>query len=514
MYAEGRRVELVTGKDAASVVCLLFLFSGCSSENLGPNQGSAPRAQRRNFAGAGQEGGTAVSVKAHRVGRRSISNFIVANTTLEAVRDVSIYSKLSAIVSALEVEEGDSVSEGQLLARLEEKEIRNEFNQAEIAVQQAQVALEQAEIRAKLSAASYERAQSLFEQNLTSRQEFDQAVLNNQTDALALENGRRQLEAARARLEAIRIQLEYTRVVSPIPGVVTERLVDVGDRVNVNELMFNVQEFPPLWARIYIPERALPQLRVGQPSQLVFEAFPERRFQGTIKMLSPTVDAASGTVKVTLEIDGSGRLLRPGMFGTAYIPTQTRPEVVAVPKKAILRERDQSFVFLIQPDQSVVKQEVQLGLAEEHWVEITQGVEPGDALVTVGYETLNDGYLVRVADWEDTREPIPGMESAPVRAAAPEPGSPPPAPVRREEPSPAREGAPSRAAAPSREGPPAAGADRAGRGQMFARLLENPEIRRQYEARRAADPELATDPQKRRAFIREMISRYGGGRTP
>ncbi|MFQ5929740.1 MAG: efflux RND transporter periplasmic adaptor subunit, partial [Acidobacteriota bacterium] len=340
-------------RKALATLSFLFLFNSCSTESLGPSQAGNSRRERRGFRASTQGGDTAISVRAHRVGKRSISTFIIANTTLESIRDVTIYSKLNAIVSHLYVEEGDRVNKGWLVARLDETEIRNEFDQAQIAVDQAHVALGQAEVKAQLSAASYKRAQSLFEQNLTSQEEFDQAELTNRTDELALENAKQQLEAAKARLEAARIRLEYTKIPSPIQGVITERLVDVGDRVNVNESMFTVQEFPPLWARIYVPEKALSQLNVRQETQIAFEAYPENEFNGRIKMISPTIDAASGTVKVTIEITRPGRLLRPGMFGTVYIATQTHDDAIAIPKKAILRERDLNYVFLIQPDKTV-----------------------------------------------------------------------------------------------------------------------------------------------------------------
>ncbi|MFQ5930544.1 MAG: efflux RND transporter periplasmic adaptor subunit, partial [Acidobacteriota bacterium] len=264
---------------------------------------------------------------------------------------------------------------------------------------------------------------------------------------------------------------------------------------------------------------ALPELKAGQETQIVFEAYPENEFNGRIKMISPTIDAASGTVKVTIEITRPGSFLRPGMFGTVYIATQTHDAAIAIPKKAILRERDLNYVFLIQPDKTVIKQEVRVGFSEEDWVEVLEGVQAADSVVTVGYETLNDGYLVSVADWEYTTEPIPELEETATPASQraeqrlDETAAPP---------SPRAQGQPSETDGPqlqrgeSQRSPGAPGSaargQGGGRGQMFARLLENPEIRKDYEARLAEDPDLANDPQKRRAFAREMMSKYGIGR--
>jgi RND family efflux transporter MFP subunit len=392
---------------------------------------------------------------------------------------VTVYSKLNAIVDDLLVEEGDRLERGQVLLRLEDREIRNEYEQAKISVGQARLALRQAEVRAQISANDYERALSLFEQQLTSQQEYDQAALANRTDSLASEEAQQQLTAAEARLEASAIQLEYTAIRSPIDGVLTSRLTDVGDRVNVNEELFKIDEFPPLWARIYVPEKNLPELRVGQKARIDLETFPDREFEGRIKLISPTVDASSGTLKVTIEMQQPGRALRPGLFGTVSIATNTRENAVAVPKKALVRERDLNYLFVVQPDNSVVRREVSLGYSEEDWVEILSGANEGEVVVTVGHETLNDGYPVMVQSWEgDNLEDIPT----------------PPAPPRQVEPQ--RQ----MAAGPGSARPGG------GQGRMFERLLENPEVRRQYEARLREDPGFAEDPQKRRAFVREMMT--------
>jgi RND family efflux transporter MFP subunit len=451
-------------------------FAACTSES--PPAGGFGRPGGKGPSQTDQAE-KALSVKASLVAREAISLFVTSNTTFESIRDVVVYSKLNAIVSELAVEEGDLTSKGSVLARLDDREIRNEFEQARIAIDQAKVSLRQAEVRAELSAAEQKRAVTLFEQKLISQQEFDQTALASKTDALAADQAQRQLEAAEARLEGATIQLEYTKIESPLRGVVTERLVDVGDRVNVNEALFTVQEFPPLWARIYVPEKSLPELRVGQRAQIEVETYPDQEFEGRIKMISPTVDASSGTVKVTIEVNRPGRYLRPGMFGTVLIATRTTPDALVIPKKAVVRERDLNYVYVIRPDSTVTRQEIEIGLSEEDRVEILSGLQEGDSIVTVGHETLNDGYQVAVKSWEG---------EAPEQFASPTEETSPQTPPQFAE---------------FRGGRPGGG-----KGGFFDRLMENPEVKKKYEARLAEDPSLATDPQKRRAFVREVMPQF------
>lgn len=509
-------------------VAALLVTTACSS---GSTETSADAG--RGPGGGGTWGGRsqepkALSVRTHQVTRQPISTYVVANTTMEAVREVTVIARLNALIQRLTVEEGNAVREGQVLAQLDDREVRNELAQAEIAVSQAEVAVQQARVRAQLSLASFERAQSLFDQKLTSQQDFDQASLNNRTDALGLENSQRQLDAARARLEAVRIQLEYTSILSPITGVVTQRLVDVGSRVNPGETVFHVQEFPPLWARIHVPERVLPQLRLGQPARLKIETYPGRDFSGVIKMISPTVDANTGTVRVTLELRSPGDL-RPGMFGTAYIATQTNPDAVVIPRRAILREREMSYVFVVTPDSTVNRREITTGFSEEDLVEVVRGVEAGETIVTVGVETLNDGYPVVVQGAAPVAPAAqPGeaeMQSAPGEMATARPAAQSEAGGRREPPPSVTgdQAAPTAARAQGQAeagrapggGPPAGVAGGApggpgqGRGQLFEQMMQNPEVKKRWEARLKEDPSVATDPEKRRAFFREIMAEFG-----
>ena len=144
----------------------------------------------------------------------------------------------------------------------------------------------------------------------------------------------------------------------------------------------------------------------------------------------------------------------------------------SVAKKAILRERDQKFVFVIKPDNRVEKREVITGFSEESAVEIVQGISGGETIVTVGVETLSDDYPVSVQNLDGLVAPSQGQ---------------PPARAQQDRPSPEGE----------------QGGDRA---QRFQQMMQDPELRKKFEARVAEDPSIATDPQKRRAVFRELMA--------
>ena len=451
-----------------------------------------------------------VSVKAARVTRRPISRYLLSNTSLESIREVTIYAKVNALVEELLVEEGNRVTKNQLLAKLDDREIRNEHDQARIAVDQANLTLEQAEVKSRLSEANYRRSEGLVKQRLISPQEHDQAALTNETDALGLRVAVQQRDGAVSHLEAAQLQLDYTEIRSSIDGIVTERMIDIGDRVNVNEALFNVEDFTPLWARIYLPERELSQIRLGQQAELQMQAFPDETFTSSIKMISPTVDSESGTIKVTLEITRHRNLLRPGMFGTVHIATETRPSALVIPKRAIVRERDEDRVFVVDSENRVQKRAVTIGFREDNDLEVSSGLSEGEAVVTVGQEGLNDGYPVSILEWEDGQEGPALQGDPPRRASAPDQTAPAGQGSRQ-----AQQGLQSGGGRP-RGGPPGGGARSFNPERMKAMLAgmaeRNPQVKEAYEAKLAEDPDFMNDPEKLGAFMMEIRSQFGRGR--
>jgi hypothetical protein len=197
------------------------------------------------------------------------------------------------------------------------------------------------------------------------------------------------------------------------------------------------------------------------------------------------------------------------MFGTVYIATETRPDAIVIPKKAVLRERDENRIFIITAENLVEKRDVVLGFSEEDRVEILEGIQEGEDVVTVGYEGLADGYAVNIISWEGEASPEPSVSvaseppSSPVRGGPADEISPP----QGGETSPrqqVRRRSPGGGGPGGREMPPEMVE------RFMDRLMENPEAKKEYEARLAQDPELATNSEKKRAFAQEMMRQYRG----
>jgi membrane fusion protein (multidrug efflux system) len=341
----------------------------------------------------------AVPVEVQSVARRSVASYIETNGTLEAENEVDIVARTSGPIIDLATEEGQRVKKGQLMARIDPAE-------AQAQVQIAEVALREAE-------RAFDRAKSTFEAQLISQAEYDQA--------------RSAREAAQAALVERQVQLSYTRITAPFDAIVAERTVKLADNVTPNQKLFRISDFDPLLSKIQVPEKELPRLHKGQPAYLTVEAWPKERFAARVLRISPTVDAATGTVRVTLEVEPRERL-RPGMFASVFLEVERHEGALTIPKSALSLESLGDTVYVVD-GKVAARRPVKLGFEEADRVEVLSGLAEGDRVIVVGQDGLSDGTPVQILEG-------PGANAAATRAAEttpPKPGvgaaAPPPSPT-------------------------------------------------------------------------------------
>ncbi len=368
-------------------VLVLAVCVACGSGGENTTRGGDPPGPPGRDRG---EPAAAVPVEVATAERRDISSYIETNGTLEAENEVDIVARTAGPIVDLEVEEGMAVERGRLLARLEQDEIRARL-------QISRVNLEEARL-------GYDRARSLQGEELISAEDYEAA--------------RAAFESAQAQFEGDEIQFGYTEIRAPFDGLIVARYVDLAENVSANQRLFRLSDFTPLLCPIRVPERDLPRLRVGQRAYLTVEAFPDRRFRARVLRISPVVEAATGTVKVTLDVDGEERL-RPGMFARVFLETDVRRDTVVVPKAALSLESIGDTVYVVTGE-TVTRREVTLGFREGDHVEVLGGVSDGESVVVVGQDGLSEGTPVRVL-----RRDGRAIETAPPGAAAREGGGPP-----------------------------------------------------------------------------------------
>ena len=317
----------------------------------------------------------AVPVEIATLEHGRIESILRFSTNLEAESEVQVFSEANRRVTQLLVEEGDIVRQGQVLIRLQ-----SEAQQTELARVKSQLENAQQE---------HNRQRNLYDQQLISVEEFNTATYELEQLELSLRDAER--------------ELGYTQVRAPISGTITERLVNVGDHITVTQHLFDIVDFDSIVARIYAPEKELARLRVGQEARILAEAAYEGEHQGTVDRIAPRVDPRSGTVKVTVAIPPSEGLL-PGMYVTVELITDVHEDAVLVPKKSLVYDADQLFIFRVLDDDTVERLLIQAALEDRDNIEPEGILAANDRIVVAGQASLKHGSKVRLVGADAAQE--------------------------------------------------------------------------------------------------------------
>ncbi len=339
----------------ALLIALALVQIGCGTE-----------AQSKDTE-SDEENATAVPVEAAAVTRGTASAYFTGTASLEAEGEATVVARTGGVVETLMAEEGQFVKKGQPLAQLDDERLRLELERAEVEL-------------AKIERV-YERNKKVYEKQLISTEEFDRVKSDYETQKVAR--------------DLAKMQLEYTTLRAPISGVVSARHIKVGNMIGQNEPAFRVTDFDPLRAVIHVPERELNKLREGQTATLRFDALPDEIFSGRVTLISPTVDPETGTFRAIVEVRDPSRQVKPGMFGRVRIQHDQRENTLLIPKQAVLEEDDESAVFVVQ-DSIAVRRAVITGYASDDQLEILEGVSEGERIVVTGQATLQDSAKVEI----------------------------------------------------------------------------------------------------------------------
>ena len=310
----------------------------------------------------------AVPVEVEPLARGPIEALLRFTTNLEAEEQVAVFSQAARQVRALHVEEGDRVRKGQTLVRLEDAEQTTRL----------------AKVKSQLDRArrEYDRQKRLYANELISEQTFNDATYELSQLELEIQDAQR--------------ELSYTHVVAPISGTITRRVVNLGDQVTVNQHLFDIVDFDSIVARVYVPERQLGRLAVGQPARVIAPALGGQSWQGRVDRLSPVVDPKSGTVKVTVALPRQEDL-RPGMYVDVALVTDVHDDALLVPKRALVYDGEQTFVYRMQDGTAERVYIAPLLEDEQHVEPVGDLLSAGDRVVVAGQAGLKQGAKIRLA---------------------------------------------------------------------------------------------------------------------
>jgi RND family efflux transporter MFP subunit len=326
---------------------------------------ASPKADAPQAAAAKQDVAVPVHVEAPQ--RGTVSAALTASSTLETEQMADVLAKTDGLVTRLHVDEGSQVSKGQVIAELEDADKR--------------IALQQAKLKADAAKREYDRAVRSHGDSLISQQDFDRI--------------RNTHELAQAEVESASLTLSHTRITAPFSGRVVDRAVVAGRHIKPGEKLVTIANLTPLVARVFLPERDVAGLKIGQAAELILEAAGAARLPGRVTKISPIVDTNTGTVKVTVEALAVTPAARPGSFATVRIVTDTRRDALLVPKAAVVREDAVDYLFVADGGRAR-RCKVTLGYPSNGRIEVAAGLTGAESVIVAGQGSLKDGARVSV----------------------------------------------------------------------------------------------------------------------
>jgi membrane fusion protein, multidrug efflux system len=321
---------------------------------------------------AGGPGAMAVPVVVVEARRQPVSESLTLVGTLAANEAVEIKTETDGIVQDILFEEGQRVTNGQVLLRLDDTKLA--------------ATLAEADANLRLSTLTFDRAKQLFEDKLVSKQEYDQASAT--------------FDRTRASVDLMKRQLKDARLTAPFAGTVGSRQISPGQVISKATLLTTLVDLDPVKVDFYVPERFLSQVQTGQKIQITVAAYPGRKFTGDVYFVAPQLDEATRRAQMKSRIANPDGLLKPGMFANLELTLELRPNAIVIPEIGLMWDGDVARVFVVKTsptNETVELRKVDLGVRSPGEVEITRGLDPGERIVTEGIQKVVPGGPVRVS---------------------------------------------------------------------------------------------------------------------
>ena len=375
---------------------------------------------RGDAAGSRTAGGGAfarppMTVELARADRRDLVEQLTVVGNLIGAATVEVVPKISGRLRAVTVRLGDPVSRGQLIAQIEDNEIREQVRQAEASFEVARASIRQREADLKFAETSLERSRNLYTRQLLPKQTLDDNEARFQAAAAQLDLARAQFTQAASRLDELRLTLGNATIVSPVDGFVGKRLLDPGAFVSSNSPVVSVVDIRQVRLVVNLVEKDLRRVLVGAAGRVDVDAFPGEAFEGRVARIAPVLDPATRTAEMEIEIPNPTFRLKPGMYARVRLTVDRRPNALAVPANALVTLDGRRGVFVpVQrdaarasapppaPGRSPAGQQVRFvpvstGIQQHELVEITEGLAEGDTIVTTGAAALREGDTIVLA---------------------------------------------------------------------------------------------------------------------
>ncbi|MBO6523415.1 MAG: efflux RND transporter periplasmic adaptor subunit [Balneolaceae bacterium] len=394
---------------------ITIILSGCG--NSDSNQSSS---QGGGWASGGFGAQSRVtSVETQNVAFSSIADQVRSFGTIKAQDVIVITPQVSNRITRFYVDLGDTVRQGQILAKIYDATYRDQLNQAKAQLEQSKIAMQR-------DSSQFDRQKILLERELISESEYDIAFAT-------FRNSLAQFESAKAQLTQAQENFNFTEVRSPVRGVIISRTGEEGDIATTGQALFEVANLVGYETRIYLPVQDWRFVKIGQPVKLRVSNEAEATAEGVVSRKSPQLDATTGLGEVVITLTQVGNSIYPGVLTENVIDIVNKPRAIVIPRSALVEkvetvvdpesntiQLDRTYsVFVSQGDSVAELRALELGIEQGDRLEVLSGLRPGEQIVVTGQQSLQDGGRIRVATGSTFSSPeqslTDGQSSAPQR---------------------------------------------------------------------------------------------------
>ena len=414
-----------------AVVALAGFMAYGRSKDAGPGDGTGAGAAAGG-RGGGRAGRPPMPVEFATAKRAPIAERVLVVGNLIGAATVQAVPKINGRLQSVDVQLGDAVRRGQLIAKVEDREIQEQVRQAEAAYRVAEATIRQREADLTLAKTNLERNRSLLERQLLPRQTFDDTDARHQAAVAQLDLAKAQFEQSKARLDELKINLANTVIASPVDGFVGKRFLDPGATVSPNVPVASLVDIRTVRLVANLVEKDVRRVKVGTHADIDVDAYPGETFNGRVSRVAPVFDPATRTAEMEIEVPNPGFRLKPGMYARVQLTVATRPDAVTVPSNAVVRLDGKPGVFVTQTrggtaangsgpaveratsgstsapggdDKSLAAKfiPIEAGISDGQRIEIVSGISDGARVITTGAGALKDGDRVIAARTEGGR---------------------------------------------------------------------------------------------------------------
>jgi membrane fusion protein (multidrug efflux system) len=318
--------------------------------------------------------------------------------SLRTLSTVDVKPEVGGRLIAIHFQEGDFVRKDQLLAEIDRTNYQLAYDQAAAALSVAQAGLDRARISAEHARTEKERADNLLRSGGITEKDHQATVTGVKEADSQVRLADAQCGQARAALAVAEKALNDCRIIAPAQGQVQNKYLDKGSLIAPGVSLCKLVDNSQLELECVIPSYQLAAVRIGQPAGFTTPTWGERRFEGTVSAINPSVEADNRSVKLKLKISNPGGELRIGMYARGEITTGQEKNALVIPRDSLIPEKegsDHAAVFVIR-DGKAHRLNIQIGGTQQEKVWVRQGLQSGELVVSEIGPSLKEGVPVRI----------------------------------------------------------------------------------------------------------------------